>query len=86
MRRLLLVGLLVAAVLAAALPATAKSFELPSADILLELQDDGSVLVTETITYDFDGPMVTMFACHPKGSARQRIVVTATLVANRLIA
>ena len=38
------------------------------------------------ITYDFDGPTVTMFACHPKGSASQRIVVTAEMVAGRLIA
>lgn len=27
-----------------------------------------------------DTPMLTMFACHPKGSARQRIVVRADLV------
>jgi len=27
-----------------------------------------------------DTPMLTMFACHPKGSARQRIVVRAELV------
>ena len=38
------------------------------------------------ITYDSDEPMLTMFACHPKGSARFRIVVTADLVAGRLIA
>ncbi len=38
------------------------------------------------ITYDFDGPMLTMFACHPKGSSNQRIVVTANMVAGRLIA
>ena len=38
------------------------------------------------ITYDSDTPMLTMFACHPKGSARFRIVVTADLVAGRRIA
>ncbi|HDH27408.1 MAG TPA: sortase, partial [Actinobacteria bacterium] len=27
-----------------------------------------------------DTPMFTMFACHPKGSARHRIVVRAELV------
>lgn len=32
------------------------------------------------ITYDRDKPMLTMFACHPKGSARYRVVVTADLV------
>lgn len=37
------------------------------------------------ITYDRDRPMLTLFACHPKGSARYRIVVTANLVAGRLI-
>lgn len=38
------------------------------------------------ITYDRDEPMLTMFACHPKGSSRFRIVVTADLVAGRRIA
>ncbi len=38
------------------------------------------------ITYDFGRPMVTMFACHPRGSADQRIVVQADLVAGRRIA
>lgn len=37
------------------------------------------------ITYDRDKPMLTMFACHPKGSARYRIVVTADLVGGRRI-
>jgi len=34
------------------------------------------------ITYNTDTPMMTMFACHPKGSTRYRIVVTADLVAD----
>jgi sortase A len=38
------------------------------------------------ITYDRDTPSLTMFACHPKGSARYRLVVTAELVAGRRIA
>jgi sortase A len=38
------------------------------------------------ITYDRAKPTVTMFACHPKGSSRFRIVVTADLVAGRKIA
>ncbi|MEN8114118.1 MAG: class E sortase [Actinomycetota bacterium] len=38
------------------------------------------------ISYDFGEPMVTMFACHPRGSARYRIVVQADLVAGRKIA
>jgi sortase A len=38
------------------------------------------------ISYDLGKPMVTMFACHPKGSAKQRIVVQAELVAGRRVA
>ena len=38
------------------------------------------------ISYDLGKPMVTMFACHPKGSARQRIVVQAELVAGHRVA
>ncbi len=33
------------------------------------------------ITYDTGEPIVTLFACHPKGSARKRIVVRGELVA-----
>ena len=32
------------------------------------------------ITFDRDEPTLTMFACHPKGSRAQRIVVIAELV------
>ena len=32
------------------------------------------------ITYEFGSPLLTLFACHPKGSARQRIVVQADLL------
>jgi len=38
------------------------------------------------ISYDLGKPMVTLFACHPRGSARHRIVVQADLVAGRRIA
>jgi len=38
------------------------------------------------ISYDLGKPMVTMFACHPRGSAHNRIVVQADLVAGRRIA
>jgi sortase A len=37
------------------------------------------------ITYDGPKASLTMFACHPKGSARYRIVVTAEPVANTWI-
>jgi sortase A len=38
------------------------------------------------ITWDNGRPYVTLFACHPLGSAAQRIVVRAEMVAGRLIA
>lgn len=38
------------------------------------------------ITYDIGASTLTMFACHPKGSERFRIVVRADLVAGRRIA
>jgi hypothetical protein len=40
-----------------AVPAEAqdKSFSLPRADVVASVQPDGSVLVTENITYDFIG-------------------------------
>jgi sortase A len=38
------------------------------------------------ITYDQGRPMLTMFACHPKGSNRLRIVVQAELVGGHPIA
>lgn len=37
------------------------------------------------ITYDTPDPTLTMFACHPKGSERYRIVVQADLVGRRRI-
>lgn len=56
--------------------------------------DDGNPIVyrvTETlivdpsdvwITFDRETPTLTMFACHPKGSAAKRIVVVAELVSD----
>src|SRR5215203_2044565 len=38
-----------------AAPAQGKSFELPRAAVVADVQPDGSVLVTEEITYDFSG-------------------------------
>ncbi|NNF65259.1 MAG: class E sortase [Acidimicrobiia bacterium] len=38
------------------------------------------------ITYDTGSPIITLFACHPKGSAAKRIVVRGDLVAGRRIA
>ena len=38
------------------------------------------------ITYDTGEDIATLFACHPKGSARQRIVVRAKLVGDGKIA
>ncbi len=38
-----------------AAPAAAKSFNLTNADIEVVVEPDGSVLVVENITYDFDG-------------------------------
>ena len=38
------------------------------------------------ISYDNGEPLLTMFACHPKGSAAQRIVVRAELVGGGIIA
>ena len=35
--------------------AQAKSFKLPEAAVVADVQPDGSVVVTENITYDFSG-------------------------------
>jgi sortase A len=56
-------------------------------DVMYRVED--SFIVDPTamwITYDGEDPKLTMFACHPKGSNRLRIVVTADLVAGRRIA
>ncbi len=53
----LFVGLLLIALFAFAGPAEAqeKSLELPGAEVVAEVQPDGSVLITEEITYGFTG-------------------------------
>jgi hypothetical protein len=51
----LLFALLLAGPLAAPAEAQDKSFELPWAVAVADVQPDGSVLVTEKITYDFSG-------------------------------
>jgi sortase (surface protein transpeptidase) len=44
--------------------------------------DLGTTWTAAAVT-DRAGPTLTMFACHPKGSAEQRIVVVAELVSNQ---
>jgi uncharacterized membrane protein len=51
----LLFAVLLAGPLAAPADAQDKSFSLPRADVVASVQPDGSVLVTENITYDFIG-------------------------------
>ena len=55
MRRL--IRLLAAAALVAlpALPALAKSYHIAEADVTIDVADDGSLLITERLTFDFDG-------------------------------
>ena len=52
-------------------------------EIMYRVSDSYIVDPTDLwITYDSPEASLTMFACHPKGSARFRIVVTAEPVAN----
>jgi uncharacterized membrane protein len=51
----LLFAVLLAGPFAAPAAAQGKSFELPSAYVVADVQPDGSVVVTENITYDFSG-------------------------------
>jgi sortase A len=72
--------------------------ELNTGDLVYVSDDrDGELMyrVTESfvvdpediwITFDQESPMLTMFACHPKGSTRYRIVVTAEPVSEVPIA
>jgi uncharacterized membrane protein len=54
--RLLLRLLVVAAlVVLPAIPALAKSYHIAEADLTIEVQPDGSLVVTERLTFDFDG-------------------------------
>ncbi len=50
-------------------------------DVMYRVTDVFVVSPDDTwITFDGDRPMATLFACHPKGSERQRIVVQAEMV------
>ncbi|MEX2132542.1 MAG: DUF2207 domain-containing protein, partial [Acidimicrobiia bacterium] len=54
MKKLLLV-LVVGLVFTPALPADAKSFWLSNGDVEITVNDDGSLDVVESLTFDFDG-------------------------------
>ncbi len=55
MRRLLGLAATAALVVLVAIPAAAKSYHIESADVTIEVMPDGSLLVTERLTFDFDG-------------------------------
>jgi uncharacterized membrane protein len=55
LKRLLKYFVATALVAIPALPALAKSYHMESADVTIEVQPDGSLLVTERLTYDFNG-------------------------------
>lgn len=55
MRRLLRLVVALALVALPALPALAKSYQIAEADVTIRVEGDGSLLVTERLTYDFDG-------------------------------
>lgn len=55
MRRLLGLAASAALVVLVATPAAAKSYHMESADVTIEVMDDGSLLITERLTFDFDG-------------------------------
>src|SRR5690606_16746043 len=59
---LFLPGILACALLLApALPAAADSFEIPATDVAVELAEDGSLRVTERITFSYDGSFTGAF-------------------------
>ena len=55
MRRLVRLLVATALVVLPVLPAVAKSYHIAAADVTIEVQPDGSLLVTEHLTYDFSG-------------------------------
>lgn len=55
MRRLLRLVVVLALVTLPALSALAKSYHMAEADVTIQVEEDGSLLVTERLTYDFDG-------------------------------
>lgn len=53
-------------------------------DVMYKVTDISIVEPTDMwITWDRPQPTMTLFACHPKGSARYRIVVVADLVSRQ---
>lgn len=55
MRRLLWLTAVVALVVLPVTPALAKSYHIVEADVTIEVEQDGTLLVTERLTFDFDG-------------------------------
>ena len=55
MRRLLRLLVVAALLILPATPALAKSYHIAAADVTIEVQPDGSLVITERLTYDFDG-------------------------------
>ena len=55
MKRLLRLGMIAGLIALPVLPASAKSFHLSAADVRVEIELDGALLVTEDITFDFSG-------------------------------
>ena len=55
MRRFARLFAAVALVVVPALPALAKSYHIASADVTIVVEPEGSILVTERLTFDFDG-------------------------------
>jgi uncharacterized membrane protein len=78
MRRLARLLVVAALVAVPALPATAKSFELPGAQVDLAVQPDGSVLVTEQITFDFDGSFSGAYREIPLRAGEQIVEVSVS--------
>jgi len=54
-RRLLWLTAVVALVVLPVTPALAKSYHIVEADVTIEVEQDGTLLVTERLTFDFDG-------------------------------
>ncbi|HEX6302274.1 MAG TPA: DUF2207 domain-containing protein [Acidimicrobiia bacterium] len=55
MKRLLRLLVATAVVAIPALPALAKSYHMEAADVTIEVEPDGSLLITERLTFDFEG-------------------------------
>ncbi len=55
MKRILRVAAILLLLAVPALPAGAKSYWMAGADVTVQVNDDGSLLVTENLTFEFDG-------------------------------